>query len=168
MFVKICAIVAMSENGCIGANNELPWHVPEDLKRFKALTMGKPVIMGRKTMESIIARIGKPLPGRDNIVVSKSGFFAEGVTVCEEIDLAIDKAIDIAKETDCKEIFIIGGAQVYEQSMLYIDQIYLTKIHQDVLGDAYFPTLKPGTWMPVSTEKHEGNPSYSFITLVRG
>jgi len=164
----ISAIVAMADNFCIGKDNDLPWHIPEDLKRFKTLTMGKPVIMGRRTFESIYARLGEPLPGRTNIVVSRGGFKAEGVVVCQDITAAIEKArelVNLIKNTD--EIFIIGGAQIYELAMPYIDRLYMTKIHTDVDGDAFFPVLDEKEWQQTARQDFEGVPAFSFITLER-
>ncbi len=164
----ISLIVAMSDNGVIGLNNGMPWHVPGDLKRFKELTSGKPVIMGRKTYDSIVARNGKPLPGRTNIVISRSApKVAAGVLVYDDLDAAIHKAQDIAHAEGHNEIFIIGGAQIYAMSLLCANRIYMTKIHRHYKGDAYFPYIDVNEWQKLSKETVDGDPSYSFITLER-
>ncbi len=160
-------IVAMAENRVIGVENDLPWHIPEDLKRFKALTMGKPVIMGRKTFQSIFARLGKPLPGRTNIVVSRSGFEEDGVLSCVDIEHAVDTARHIAALNDQDEVFIIGGAQVYAQALPLADRLYLTEVRVSPEGDAFFPEIAPSEWMETAREDHEGDPSYAFVTLER-
>ncbi|MFB1035373.1 MAG: dihydrofolate reductase, partial [Sinobacterium sp.] len=125
-------IVARASNGVIGKDNQLPWRLSEDLKYFKAVTMGKPVIMGRKTFESI----GRPLPGRQNIVVTRNlDFMSAGITVVHSIDAAIAAANEAA------EIMLIGGTELYTLSLALADRIYLTAIHQDFDGDAHFPPL---------------------------
>lgn len=165
--IRVSAIVAVAENGCIGKDNDLPWHIPEDLKRFKAVTMGKPIIMGRKTFESIVARLGKPLPGRSSIVVSRGGFAAEGATVCPDIESAITKAGELAQAQGLDEIFIGGGAQIYALALPQTDRIYLTKVHQAVEGDAFFPALNPQDWRETSREDFDGSPAFSIMTLER-
>ncbi len=137
----------MADNGCIGCNNDLPWHIPQDLKRFKALTMGHPVIMGRKTYESITARLGGPLPNRENIVLSRQG-------------LSLAQALQ-GREG---EVFVIGGAQIYALALPLAHKIYLTRVHKIVDGDAFFPALNPQEWEEISREDHE---EFSFIVLVR-
>lgn len=144
---KIAFIVAVAENGVIGRGGTLPWHVPSDLKTFKRLTLGKPVIMGRKTYVSI----GKPLPGRDNIVVTRdAGFNAEGVEVAATIDEALAIARRKAAERGVDEIMVIGGAQIYAASLSMADRIYLTRIHARPDGDATFPEPDPSVWREVS------------------
>lgn len=123
-------IVAASENHVIGINNTLPWHLSEDLKRFKKLTMGSPIIMGRKTFESI----GRALPGRDNIVITKNNAFNfEGIIKVNSIDEAIHKV------KNSEEVFFIGGATIYEQIIDLVDRIYLTKVYSTIDGDTFFP-----------------------------
>ncbi len=166
MAIRVSAIVAMSENNCIGKNNDLPWHIPEDLKRFKAVTMGKPIIMGRKTFESIVARLGRSLPGRANIVVSRSDFKAEGAIVCPDIETAIAQAKNLAEDQELDEVFIGGGAQIYGIALPYTDRIYLTKVHIDVDGDTFFPDLEKN-WKEIANENFSGNPPFSIKTLER-
>lgn len=159
----ISLIVAMAENRCIGRDNKMPWHIPEDLKRFKQLTMGAPVIMGRKTFESIIGYLGKPLPGRENIVVSRtdSDLGTPSFT-------SIPCAITHAKTRTEDEIFIIGGAQIYAQSINLANRIHLTQIHQNVDGDAFFPETRTEDWIETGRiDFLKETPPYSFITLER-
>jgi len=132
----ISIVVAIDKNRAIGHGNELLWHIPEDLKRFKALTLGHPIIMGRKTFESIIAYLKKPLPGRQNIVVTRdTNYTYEGVIVCHSLEEALEKA----KELDQEEIHIGGGAQMYEAALPYVDRLYLTIVDAEKPADTYFP-----------------------------
>lgn len=153
----------MSLNRVIGRGGKLPWHIPEDLKHFKKLTLGKPVIMGRKTFESI----GKPLPGRANIVVSRSGFFADGIIPARSVDDALQEAEKIAARDGVTEIMIIGGAQVYEQSLAMTDRLYLTVVEETIEGDAFFPRLDETQWHTTAEERRPGPPPLRFVTLDR-
>lgn len=138
-------VVAISRNGIIGRDGGLPWRLSSDLKRFKALTLGKPVIMGRKTFDSI----GKPLPGRPNIVVTRDeSFAAEGVQTARSLSDAIDIASRLAKETDADEICIVGGGEIYRQAMGFADQLHVTHVETDVDGDTAFPHIDPMIWVP--------------------
>lgn len=159
----------MAENKCIGINNQMPWHISDDLKRFKALTMGHPVIMGRKTFESVLGYLNKPLPGRENIVISQSGYQTEhDVTVFSDLESAITHAKSIAKHDDLDEIFIIGGAQIYGQSLEHTDRIHMTKVHESLFGDAFFPEFNTLEWKETDHVEHlDHKPPYSFITLER-
>ncbi|MCF8495993.1 MAG: dihydrofolate reductase [Alphaproteobacteria bacterium] len=160
---RLSLIVAMAKNRIIGGENRLLWHIPEDLKRFKALTMGKPVIMGRRTFESIVEQLGKPLPGRPNIVVSRSGYKAEGASVFPDLEQAIAHGETLTEG----EIFIIGGAQIYAQALPLATRIYLTEIDRDYEGDAFFPALSPSAWRIEAQEPHEGDPAFTFFELTR-
>jgi dihydrofolate reductase len=162
------AIAALARNRVIGQGNGLPWRLPGDLKFFKATTLGKPVVMGRKTFQSI----GRPLPGRPNIVVTRDpGFAAEGVHVVRDIDTALDLAATLARETGAEEVMVIGGAEIYAQALPRLDRLYLTEIDAEIDGDAYFPEIEPRAWR----EADRSNPvldeasglSYCFITLHR-
>lgn len=158
----VTAIVAMSENRVIGQDNRLPWHLPADLKRFKALTMGHPIIMGRKTHQSI----GRALPGRLNIVLSRdSDFTSAGVTVLT----AFDQALTLAANNDSSEIFIMGGAQIYHLALPMLQRIYLTIVHHSIDGDAFFPPLNPDDWQEIARDFHAADANhaygYSFVTL---
>lgn len=154
----ISIVVAAADNHVIGKDNAMPWHIPEDFKHFKAVTMGKPCIMGRKTFESILESLGKPLPGRVNIIVSRKNYQHGGALTCK--DLA--EAIDQASKTGSDEICIVGGAQIYAQALEQglVDIIHLTRVHQSPEGDAFFPVLG-NEWKESACETHDG---YSFIT----
>lgn len=131
-------IVAMSTNRTIGINNALPWHLPNDMKHFRKITMGKPVVMGRKTFESI----GKPLPGRRNIVISRDPTYkAEGVDVVTSLDAAILLGEDICLVSGLEEVMVLGGAQIYELALERVDRLYITHVDADVKGDAFFPEV---------------------------
>lgn len=155
----VSVVVACADNHVIGINNEMPWHIPEDFKHFKSITMGKPCIMGRKTFESILASLGKPLPGRVNIVVSRSNFQHSGALTCKNLNEALEQARKIGTD----EICIVGGAQIYAQALQenLVNRVHLTRVHQSPKGDAFFPAL--GTdWREASREDHDG---FSFVTL---
>jgi dihydrofolate reductase len=146
----ISAIVAVSKNGVIGQNGQIPWYLPADLKYFKKVTMGYPVIMGRKSFISI----GRPLPGRENIVITRDIYFvASGCFVARNIS----EAIEIAAATGKEEVFIIGGGEIYQQSIDLWDKLYLTKVDIEVEGDVFFPELNWEEWEIVSEEKHQGD-----------
>lgn len=160
----ISLIVAMAKNHVIGMKNDLPWHIPADLKRFKELTRGKPCIMGRNTFESIFARIGKPLPDRLNIVISKSGFKADNIEVCESLDNAIAHAKNKYPHT---EIMIIGGASVYAQAIDKVDRLYLTIISKEPEGDAFFPEINYSEWKMTESESLSEPMPYKNLVLDR-
>jgi dihydrofolate reductase len=159
MNAKIALVVAAADNNVIGANNAMPWHIPEDFQHFKRVTLGKPCVMGRKTFESILAQLGKPLPGRVNIIVSRKNYQHEGAITCKELTEAIDQA----SKTETDEICIIGGAQIYAQALALADKIYLTRVHQLPQGDAFFPVLG-SEWKEESRDDHVG---YSFLTYTK-
>lgn len=159
---RVSIIVAMAQNRTIGINNTLPWRCPEDLKHFKALTMGHHMIMGRKTFDSI----GKPLPGRTTVVVTRNPELKiDGCIVTHTMHGAIAACSGDA------EIFIVGGAELYAQAMPLADTLYVTEIQQDVAGDAYFPAFNPAQWQEVSREaRSQESPQplqYHFVTLKR-
>lgn len=162
---KTVLIAAMAQNRCIGINNQMPWHIPEDFKHFKAKTLGKPCIMGRKTFESIVEHLGKPLPGRTSIIISRSGFAHEGAISASSIEDAIEKAREIAKDTDQDEICIVGGAQIYTQSLPHATHMELTLVHKDVKGDAFFPEFDKKEWPETARTDHDGDLPFSFVTL---
>lgn len=135
----ISIVAAIGKNRQIGKNNGLLWHIPEDLKRFKRLTLGHPVVMGRKTFESIVAILGKPLPGRANIVVTRDKEWAyEGVTAAHSLEAALAEA----SKLDSVEVFIGGGANLWEQALPLVDRLYLTLVEDDKDGDTYFPAYE--------------------------
>jgi len=161
----ISIVVAIDKNRAIGHGNELLWHIPDDLKRFKALTLGHPIIMGRKTFESIIAYLKKPLPGRTNIVVTRDPNYAyEGVLVCHSLEEALAKA----KELDQEEVHIGGGAQMYEQALPYVDRLYLTIIDAEKPADTFFPPYEKEFTKKTFEEdrEHEGI-KYKWVNLER-
>lgn len=162
----ITIIVAVAENGAIGKDNRLLWRLSDDLKQFKALTSGHSIIMGRKTFESI----GKPLPNRTNIVITRHGKVSDDESVLTAN--SIEKAIDIAKEAKGnEEIFIIGGGNIYEQSLAITDKIYLTEVKVNIDGDTFFPKLDEDEWREVSRvsyKKSEKNDhDFDIVELVR-
>ncbi|MBA3661276.1 MAG: dihydrofolate reductase [Gammaproteobacteria bacterium] len=157
----LSAIVAMGENRVIGNHNQLPWHLPSDLKHFKNLTAGHIVLMGRKTF----AAIGKPLPNRTNIVLSRDPDFSAGDC---EVFSSIPQALDYAGRFN-KEIFMIGGAELYEQTLPLTHRLYLTLVHHAPTGDAYFPPLNMQEWQVLNREDCKADEKnaypYSFLTL---
>lgn len=165
---RIAFVVAVAENGVIGRDGKLPWHISSDLKYFRVMTMNKPVIMGRKTFESI----GKPLDGRDNIVVTRQhDFTADGAYAVPTVEAALALAREKAAEREVDEISVIGGAQIYGQTLDRADIIYLTEVHAAPEGDAIFPELDRTVWREVSRQRHEAGPrdsaDYSLIVLER-
>lgn len=164
----IAMIAAQANNRVIGVDNTLPWHVPADFAFFKATTMGKPMVMGRKTFDSI----GKALPGRTTIVVTRDvNWQAEGVLVELSLEAAVARAQAIAERDNLDEIMVVGGASLYAAMLDQADRIYLTDIHVTVdNGDAYFPELAATDWQMVHSEYHEAEgktPAYSFKTYDR-
>ncbi len=156
----ISIIVAMDKKGVIGLDGDLPWHLSSDLKHFKAITMGKPLIMGRKTHESI----GRPLPGRKNIVLTHANEFeAEGCMVVHSLEDAFEIAGDVG------EVMIMGGAGIYAEALSHANRIYLTEVHADVNGDVYFPGFDMGDWVEVEREDHSADEKnefdFSFVVL---
>lgn len=145
---KLAIICAMSRNRVIGLNNQLPWHLPADLQFFKRTTLGKPIIMGRKTYDSI----GRPLPGRSNIVVTRQpDFHVDGLYVAN----SLEEAMEIAKQlTQEDEYFVIGGAELYSQALPLAERLYLTEVDTDVEGDAFFPEINHKSWQIVTEQFH--------------
>ena len=148
---RVSLVAALATNRVIGRGNALPWHIPEDLKRFKALTLGHPVIMGRKTFESILAILGKPLPGRLNIVLTRSSLPStlDNLTEVRRVS-SLEQAIQAAGETD--EVFVIGGAEIYALALPLADRLYLTEILADVNGDTFFPVRDEAEWREISRQ----------------
>jgi Dihydrofolate reductase len=162
--VKLALIVAAAANNVIGCENRLPWHLSEDLKYFKTVTMGKPIIMGRKTYESI----GRPLPGRTNIVVTRQLDWQgpEGVLVAHDLEGAKKLAEQVVAGGGNAEIMVIGGAEVYRASINHAQKIYLTKIKKIFSGDAYFPELSPKEWLKVSEVEGDASSSEPHVFMV--
>lgn len=159
--MRISLIVAMAENGVIGRDGDLPWCIPADLKFFKETTTGHPIVMGRKTHQSI----GRALPERTNIVISRDPAFAgDGIVVVGGFDEAIAAAGDAA------EVMVIGGAQIYALALPHADRIYLTEVHVDAAGDVRFPELDRSIWRETARRDHRAagdTPAFSFVTLQR-
>ncbi|MBU0697127.1 MAG: dihydrofolate reductase [Bacteroidetes bacterium] len=160
--MTISIIVATDEENGIGKNNQLMWHLPKDLKFFKSTTSGHPVIMGRKTYDSV----GKPLPNRRNIIITRQkDLKIEGVEVFNELENAIKACVDE------EEVFIVGGGEIYKQALPFTDKIYLTKVHHTFNADAFFPELNYSEWKLISKEEHEPDEKhaycFSFITFSR-
>lgn len=170
---RVSIVVAVGQNRELGKDGKLLWHIPEDLKRFKQLTLGHPVIMGRKTFESIIAILGKPLPGRTNIVVTRSSiavgtgdprFAFDNVVVTNSLEEALAKA----RELDQEEIHIGGGAELYKQALPFVDRLYLTLIDDTKDADTFFPEYESEFTKKISEEEHEHEGlTYTWVTLER-
>ncbi|MGE0232094.1 MAG: dihydrofolate reductase [Flavobacteriaceae bacterium] len=153
--IALVLVVAAGRNGVIGVGGGLPWHISSDLKRFKALTMGKPILMGRRTWESI----GRPLPGRDNIVVTRDeGFAVEGVHAARSPEEGLALGVRLAAARGADEIAIIGGAEIYAQTLPEADVVHMTEVDAAPEGDAYFPALDPALWEVSSREKGQRGP----------
>lgn len=155
----LAIIVAAAENGVIGRDNAMPWHLPEDLRHFKRVTMGKPIVMGRKTFESI----GKPLPGRTNIVITRNpAFSADGVEVVSSLQQGLAVAERTAGLHAVDEVVVIGGAEIYATALPLADRIYLTEVHASVEGDAVLPAIDWTQWREVSREHHAAQPGHDY------
>lgn len=151
----ISHLVAASENNVIGQGNQLPWSLPDDFKYFKNKTWGMVVIMGRKTYESL----SKPLPGRTNIVVTKDKQWnVDGVIVSHDIA----EAVKAAKATYCKELFIIGGGELFRQTQEIVNRIYITRVHASFEGDTFYPPIDPSKWKLLSQDQHEKNEKHQY------
>lgn len=164
----LALIAAIAENGCIGIDNKLPWYLPEDLKYFKAVTSGKPVIMGRSTFDSL----GRPLPNRSNIVITRNPAYTapEGVRIVHSLDEALRTGEAVAHIAGNKEIIIIGGAQIYAEALPRVTRMYLTEVRKGVDGDAFFPAWNRAEWQEVARQDHHYEPTqtdYSFVVYER-
>lgn len=153
--MSIALIVAAAANQAIGKAGQLLWHLPKDLKFFKNTTWGMPVIMGRKTFESV----NKPLPGRINIVItSNADWKAEGTQTASSLADALEQA----KTTNCKEIFVIGGGEIYRQALSLADTVYLTRVHAELEGDTFFPVLDENEWQMTSSDDFETDEKHVY------
>ena len=164
--IAISIVVAISRNRGIGRGNQLPWHLPEDLQNFKSITMGKPLIMGRKTYDSI----GRPLPGRTNIVVTRSQRrFPSTVLIANSFEEALSLAKDVCYQTGGSEVMVIGGEMIYREALPVVSKMYLTEVEADIEADTFFPDFDRTQWV----EKHrrqgkiQADLSYSFTFLER-
>ena len=164
--MELVLVVARARNGVIGQDGALPWRLPADLKRFKTITVGKPVIMGRKTFESI----GKPLPGRHNIVLSRDPRWqAAGVTVVPNLAEAI-AAAGLDPRARAEAIMVIGGAQIYAEALPSATRVELTEVDAEPAGDTVLPAFDPARWREIARETHAADgdtPGFAFVTLVR-
>ena len=159
----ISLIAALASNRAIGKDNALLWHLPEDMRHFRETTRGKPVIMGRKTWESLPESF-RPLPGRHNIVVSRDPTYpASGATLANSLDDAVRQA------RDADEVFVIGGEQLYRQALPLAGRLYLTEIEQSFAGDVFFPDVQPSDWEEISRTPRQGTsgPAFSFVVYQR-
>lgn len=157
----VCIVAAMARNGVIGRDGGLPWRLPEDLKHFRRITLGKPLVMGRKTFDSI----GRPLPGRTSLVVTRNANWRPpGAEVCPDPDRALARAREVAARDGVAEICVIGGGQIYAQTLAHADRLYLTEVALDVPGDTRFPVLNRAEWRTV--ERRDGDVC-RFVTLAR-
>lgn len=165
-------IIAAAENRVMGRDNQMPWHLPNDLQYFKKVTMGKPMIMGRKTYESL----GKPLPSRPHIIITRQADYVapnanEQVQVVSTLEAAIAAAEILLKNSEYTEAMVIGGAEICNLAFPYTDRLYLTEVHAQVEGDVFFPEFDKSAWQEVSRESHKasaGNPyDYSFVVYER-
>lgn len=166
--VPLAIIVAVADNGVIGRDNALPWHLPGDMRYFRQVTMGKPVIMGRKTYDSI----GKPLPGRSNIIISRDpNFAADGIQVVRSLAAAHALATEIARIDGVDEALVMGGAQIYELALPLAQRIYFTEVHAHVEGDAVLLPIDWNSWREVARQRHSSENSdeydYSFVRYER-
>lgn len=157
----------MARNRVIGRAGTMPWHLPADLRYFKAVTMGKPLIMGRKTFQSI----GRPLPGRTNIVITRQAdFTAEGVRISSDWDSAVKLAEEVARRDSVDEIMVIGGGEIYALALPRADRIYLTEIKTDPAGDTVFPEIDGEVWREQKRDRYPadaGAPAYELVVLER-
>lgn len=152
-------IAAVAKNNCIGKDNKLPWNIPEDLKHFKDLTMGKTVLMGQTTFESILGYLGKPLPGRKTVVITNNPDFIppEGVRVVH----SLNEMFNTLKDED---VFVCGGASIYRQTINNVDTLYITHVNQTVEGDVFFPEIDKNIWQEAEREDHKG---FSFAKYIK-
>jgi len=158
--MKISLIVAMAANRVIGSNGQMPWHLPADLKRFKQITWGKPIVMGRKTFEAI----GKPLPGRSNIIVSNNKNYSQpDCLVFNDVENALQSC------AECPEIFVIGGSMLYQALLPRADYLYLTEIKKEFVGDTYFPEIDKSQWQEIERQSIDNDQAvefaYNFLKL---
>ena len=162
----VAIVVAVAEGNVIGSRNDLPWYLPADLRRFKEITTGNTLVMGRTTFASIVARLGKPLPNRRNVVLTRdTAFTYEGVETIHHVD----EIPPLAETTETT--YIIGGAQVYAATMELADRLYVTEVHARIEGDAHFPALVRSQWREVSREPHKADEknqyNYDFVVYDR-
>ncbi|HWK97110.1 MAG TPA: dihydrofolate reductase [Pseudolabrys sp.] len=165
---KIVLVAAIGENGVIGNGGQLPWRLKSDLQHFKRVTLGKPIVMGRKTYESI----GKPLPGRTNIVMTRDLSHAvPGGIIATSLDAALGIAVEDAAKRGVRDLMIIGGGDVFDRTMSMADRLEITHVHASPLGDVYFPAIDPAEWRETERQHYDAGPdddaSFDTVTYVR-
>lgn len=168
MPVEVALMAARARNQCIGRDNRLPWHLPGDLQYFKRVTRGKPIIMGRRTWESL----NKALPGRTNIVITRRpDYVAEGGEVVHSLDAALALGERIAERDQAGEVVVIGGADIFREALPRAHRVYMTEVHADVDGDTFFPPMDHAHWREAEREDHAAEPpneyDYSFVVYER-
>ncbi|MDB5532589.1 MAG: diacylglycerol kinase [Hyphomicrobiales bacterium] len=166
--IPVVIVAAVARNGVIGGGNRLLWRLSSDLKHFKAITLGKPLVMGRKTFESI----GKPLPGRETVVITRDpDFHVQGVHVASDIDSGFARASELAASMNTDEIICAGGGDIYAQTLPFAARLEITEVNLTPDGDTYFPALDPQSWREINRENHEPGPgdeaAFSWVTLTR-
>ena len=162
--MRVSLIAAVAANGVIGRDGAMPWHYPEDLMHFKQVTMGHPVIMGRVTFESIVARIDGPLPGRTNIVLTRDPDRIDADHDAVLVATSVEEALELARGQDVDEVFVAGGASIYEQFLPVADRLVLTEIHDSYEGDTTFPEWSEAEWQEIERDDRE---TLSFVTFSR-
>jgi dihydrofolate reductase len=165
---RIALVAAVARNGVIGADDKLIWKLSTDMKRFRALTWGKPLVMGRKTYQSI----GRPLPGRETVVVTRdSGFAGPGTHVAGDVDAALSRAAEIARAMGADEIIVAGGGEIYAQTIDRADRLFITEVDLAPAGDAVFPAIDPARWREVARERgartDRDEAEFAFVDYVR-
>lgn len=158
--MKLAIVAAVADNGVIGKNGELPWHIPEDLQRFKKITQGHVVLMGRKTYESILKRLGKPLPNRTNVVITRQRDYPFPPDV--KSFASLEAALEALQNEPT--VFVIGGSEIYRQIMSQVHTLHITHVHQTVEGNAFFPQIDPTVWEKSSTEE---GPGWTYVVYRR-
>lgn len=165
--IRLALIAAVARNGVIGRDNGLPWHIPEDLRHFREVTLGKPLVMGRRTWDSI----GRPLPGRPSLVVSRdAGFMPEGAEVFLDLEAALRRARALAGESGAEEAMVIGGAQIYAAVLDEVERLYLTEVHADIAGDTHFPEVDWSAWRETVRREFPATvqaPGWAFVQYDR-
>ena len=169
MIIDIVIVAAVAENGVIGRSNTLPWQLKSDMAHFRELTMGKPVVLGRKTYQSI----GKPLAGRTSIVVSRDGSFnAPGIIVAPSLAAALQTARGDALRRNCNAIVVAGGAHIYAQALPLATRLFITEVHKPIEGDTRFPQIDPKVWRESARSEHQAGPqddaAFALVTYERG
>ena len=169
MIIDIVIVAAVAENGVIGRSNTLPWRLKSDMAHFRELTMGKPVVLGRKTYQSI----GKPLAGRTSIVVSRDGSFnAPGIIVAPSLAAALQTARGDALRRNCNAIVVAGGAHIYAQALPLATRLFITELHKPIEGDTRFPQIDPKVWRESARSEHQAGPqddaAFALVTYERG